>query len=30
MRELDARIITDSVKELCIKANYILPDDIRK
>ena len=30
MRELDARMITDSVKELCIKANYILPDDIRK
>jgi len=30
MRELDRNIITYSIKELCIKANYILPEDVRK
>lgn len=29
MRELDRSIITFSIRELCIKANYILPDDVR-
>lgn len=28
MREIDVSIISDSIRELCIKANKILPDDL--
>jgi fumarate hydratase subunit alpha len=30
MREIQAVAITDAVKRMCIKANYELPDDIRR
>ena len=30
MRELRSEVITDAVKHLCIKANRILPDDVRR
>ncbi|MCL2426297.1 MAG: fumarate hydratase [Oscillospiraceae bacterium] len=30
MRQLQAEIITDAVRNMCIEANCILPDDVRK
>lgn len=28
MREIDVSLISQTVKELCIKANKVLPDDL--
>ena len=30
MREIDAKLITEKVAELCISANCFLPSDVRK
>ncbi|MGB5823121.1 MAG: fumarate hydratase [Proteocatella sp.] len=30
MREIQSGIITEAIKNLCIKANYVLPDDVKK
>ena len=29
MRELDVKIITENIKEMCIEANYMLSDDVK-
>lgn len=29
MREIHSGVITETVKDLCIKANYVLPDDVK-
>ena len=30
MREIQASVITDTIERLCIEANQVLPDDIKK
>ena len=30
MREIQASMITDTIERLCIEANQVLPDDIKK
>lgn len=29
MREIKSEVITEAIKNLCIKANYVLPDDVK-
>ena len=30
MREIQASVITDTIERLCVEANQVLPDDIKK